>query len=49
MFVYYKCRKTTDDRKQIYENSDVVIICFAIDNPQSFKNVKEKVSTVVIY
>ena len=32
-----------NDRIPVYTESDVVIICFAIDNPQSFVNVKENV------
>jgi Ras homolog gene family, member A len=26
-----------------YSNSDVIVICFAIDDPDSFDNVREKV------
>ena len=32
-------------RPLVYPNTDVILICFAIDDPESFENVTKKVIT----
>ena len=34
-------------RQQLYSEMDIFLICFALNNPQSFRNIKETVSFIL--